>query len=122
MGPENTTEYARSTAGSAEHDVKCAGKSGWPDLGGGTEGDDQARTGSGIANTHQSGVGLVAGFTAHVHLSDEPLDAATRNGEMDVRGSARIRHRSDREKLIATGCVCCRRAIPLEILITRLIG
>lgn len=47
------------------------------------EHDDQPGTSSGITDVHQHRVGRVARFARHVHPRDEPLEAATRDGEVD---------------------------------------
>jgi hypothetical protein len=44
------------------------------------------------SRTHQHRITIVPRLTSHTHLRDEPLETTTRDGEMDVRCSARCLH------------------------------
>src|SRR6476469_1027969 len=107
---------------SPEYDVEYTRHAVWTNIGRGTERDNQPGTGGWVTHPHQHRITIITRFAGHIHLRDEPLEAATRDGEMDVRGSAWIRHRPDCEELIPAGRIGRRGPIPLEILIARLIG
>ncbi len=50
---------------------------------------DQPGTSGWITDLHQHRVTIVSWLASHVHLRDEPHEAATRDGEIDVRDSGR---------------------------------
>lgn len=61
----------------SKHDVKFSGQYRWIIIGDLVKSYYQPITRSGIAHTHQYGIGSVPRFTRHIHLGDEPLEPTT---------------------------------------------